>query len=101
MYSAVQLFHLHHLPSDTFFCVCVGLKSPMGSVFQCFFTVLCCVCLFPASISAPGRGGEGHEGEDAQERREVVVLLARQEQQRQICKFAHSRDASYLSCREF
>lgn len=60
----------------------------MGSVFQCF--LLCYVCLGPVLLSAPGCGGEGHEGEDAQERREVVVLLARQKQQHQICKFTHS-----------
>lgn len=53
-----------------------------------FFTVLCCVCLGPVLFSAPGHGGEGHEGEDAQERREVVVLLERQEQQHKTCKFA-------------
>lgn len=62
-----------------------------------FFTVLCCVCLFPVLLSAPGRGGEGDEGEDAQERREVVVLLARQKQQHQICKFAYSHNTSDLS----
>lgn len=55
-----------------------------------FFTVLCCVCLDPVFLSAPGRGGEGHEGEDAQERGEVVVLLAKQKQQHQISKFTDS-----------
>lgn len=40
-----------------------------------------CVC------AAPGCSGEHHEGEDAQERREVVVLLARQKQRQQIGNF--------------
>lgn len=69
-------------------------------VFQCF--LLCCVvlCLFGSCLlSAPGCSGEDHEGEDAQERREVVVLLARQKQQHQICKFAYSRNTSDLSYR--
>lgn len=33
---------------------------------------------------APGYGGEHHEGEDAQERRTLVVLVAGQEQQLQV-----------------
>lgn len=65
---------------------CVDLKSCMGSVFPAFFTVLFCVCLGPVLLSAPGYSGEDREGEDAQERWEVVVL-ARQEQQQQTCKF--------------
>lgn len=59
-----------------------------GFSFSAFFTVLFCVCLGPVLLSAPGYSGEDREGEDAQERWEVVVLLARQEQQQQTCKFA-------------
>lgn len=51
----------------------------LGCVF--FYGVVLWLCVF---FVAPGRGGEHHEGEDAQERREVVVLLARQKQQHQI-----------------
>lgn len=66
--------------SDTllFLCYCLLIYCLVWlQFFKClFFSVLrlfgCCLC------SAPGCSGERHEGEDAQERREVVVLLARQ-----------------------
>lgn len=56
------------------------------SSLSVFFTVLCCGCLWLCVCVrvAPDCSGKHHEGEDAQERREVVVLLERPKQQHKI-----------------
>lgn len=55
--------------------------------FKCvIFIMLCCGCL-GCVCSTSDCSREHHEGEDAQERREVVVLLERQKQQLQIGNF--------------
>lgn len=72
----------YHFPHSyhSHFCSCLLISCFGLSFFKC---VLClfgvCVC------SCAECSGEHHEGEDAQERREVVVLLERPKQQHQIC----------------
>lgn len=52
-----------------------------GFSFLIVFFYCVVLCLFGLCVcSTPGCSGEHHEGEDAEERREVVVLLERQKQ---------------------
>lgn len=75
----------------------VDLPSGFGFSFLSVFLRCCVVVVSGCVCSAPGCSGDDHEGEDAQERREVVVLLARQKQQHQICKFLLTLDKVKVS----
>lgn len=72
LYLEIRTAHVH---------LSVRLVSSILSVFE--FCVLSFehrgLCAF-----APGCGGERHEGQDAQERRPLVVLVAGKKQQLQI-----------------
>lgn len=77
--------HRHIVVSVLLF---VDLQSDFGFSFLSVFLRCCVVLVFVGCVcSATGCSGEHHEGEDAQERREVVVLLAGQKQQHQIGNF--------------
>lgn len=82
------MFRLRHAHLRTFFSVII-----LSQFFETFvlrflvfvcLSVLVCACACVCARALPSDcSGEHHEGEDAQERREVVVLLARQEQRQQ------------------
>lgn len=71
--------------------ICHQFFKPFFYVVLCLFGWCVSVCLLVGVCSPSDCSGEHHEGEDAKERREVVVLLARQKQRQQSGKFVRKK----------